>query len=186
MASYDDELLKAARRLLARRAGQRGRLPGALIRRAISTTYYAIFHFLVEEAALRLVGAGNDLRQRRRTLGRTFTHSGARIALSKVRGRVVDPSVHDLLRPPAVPSGPVVPPAFVQEIAKAFLDAQAKREDADYDLNKLLSEADARLLRQRVRRAIADWRSANATSDRDFKHALCILLVLRGQLRKEG
>jgi hypothetical protein len=52
-------------------------------------------------------------------------------------------------------------------------------------MNKVLSERDARLLRVRVKRVIAAWRAATSADDRDFKHAVCILFVLKGQLRPE-
>lgn len=185
MASYDDELLEAARRLLARRAGQRGKLPSARIRRSISTSYYALFHFLLEEVGARVVGTHNDLRRRRRILSRSVTHKGIKTTLDKVRGAQVDASVEDFLRPPGVAAGPVAPPSFVQNLANAFADAQAKRHDADYDLNKPLSELDARLLRARARRVIAAWRAANNAADRDFKHTLCVLILLKGQLRAD-
>ena len=185
MASYDNELLTAARRLLTRRAGQPGKLPSARIRRSISTSYYALFHFLLEEAGIRLLGSHNDLRRRRRILARTFTHAGMKVALDKVRGTNVHDSVEDFLRAAGAPAGSVPSPVFAQNIAKAFSDAQAKRHDADYDLNRPLSETDARFLRTRVKRAIAGWRAASTASDRDFKHALCMLMLLRGQLRRE-
>jgi hypothetical protein len=76
-------------------------------------------------------------------------------------------------------------PLFAQDVAKAFADAQAKRHDADYDLNKVLSATDARLIRLRVRRAIKSWRDATAKDDKDFKTSLCMLMLLKGQLRKE-
>lgn len=184
--AYDDELLKAARRLLTRRAGQRGKLSGARIRRSISTSYYALFHFLLEEVGVRVIGTRNDLRRRRRLLSRTLSHSGIKTCLGKVRGSRVDVSAEDFLRPSGVASGPVLPPPFARNVANAFIDAQAKRLDADYDLNKPLSELDARVLRFRVTRVIAAWRAANTASDRDFKHALCVLMVLKGQLRGEN
>jgi hypothetical protein len=185
MATYDEELLFAAGQLLLRRARQRGKLPTARIRRSVSTSYYALFHFMVEEAALRLVGANNNLRRRRRVLARTFSHSGMKKALDKVRGAKVDASVEELLRPAGSGSGAVASPAFAQAVARAFADAQAKRHDADYDLNKTLSEADARLLRARIRRVIKDWRGAKTPADKDFKHALCLLMLLKGQLRAD-
>jgi hypothetical protein len=185
MASYDAELLQAARRLLVRRAGQRGKLPSARIRRSISTAYYALFHFLLNEVGACIVGTRNDLRRRRRILNRTVTHKGVKVALDKVRGARVDVSVEDFMRPPGVASGAATPPLFVQNLANTFIDAQAKRHDADYDLNKPLSELDARLLNARVRRVIAAWRAANTPADRDFKSALCVLILLKGQLRAE-
>jgi len=185
MASYDQELLDAAQRLLRRRTGQRGRLPSARIRRSVSTTYYALFHFLLEEVATRVVGAHNDLRRRRRILSRTITHKGVKTALDKVRGARADPSIEEFIRPAAAPAAPIAPPRFVRNLANAFSDAQAKRHDADYDLNKPLSELDAQLLRVRASRVIAEWRAAKTPADRDFKHALCLLVLLKGQLRVE-
>jgi hypothetical protein len=185
MASYDVELLEAAQRLLARRSGQRGKLPSARIRRSISTSYYALFHFVLDEVGVRVVGSHNDLRRRRRILSRTVTHKGIKTTLDKVRGAHVDASVEDFLRSPGAAPGPLAAPVFVRNLANAFIDAQAKRHDADYDMNKPLSELDARLLRTRARRVIAMWRTANTAADRDFKHALCGLILLKGQLRAD-
>jgi hypothetical protein len=185
MSTYDSDLLAVSRRLLARSSGQRGKLPGASIRRSLSTTYYALFHFLVDEAGLRLIGAHNDLRRRRRVLARNFTHAGMRTALEKVRGPQLDISVEDFLRWPGAPEGRLPSPTFAQSLAKAFLDAQTKRHDADYDLNKLLTATDARLTRTRVKDVIREWRSSNSFEDRDFKNGLCMLMLLKGQLRRE-
>jgi hypothetical protein len=185
MARYDEELLSAALRLVRRRSGQRGRLSNARIRRSISTSYYALFHFLLDEGGNRLIGSSNDLLRRKRVFVRTFTRAGIKTALDKVRGTNVDQAVADFLRQPGAAAGPVLCPAFAQVLAKSFADAQAKRHDADYDLNKQLSETDARLLRSRVKRAIDAWRAADAPSDRDFKHALCMLMLLKGQLRRD-
>ncbi len=185
MAGYDDELLEAADLLLVRMAGRRGKLSNALVRRSISTSYYAIFHFLLEETGERLIGTHDDLRRRRRVLVRTLSHAGLRTALLKMRGSSVDRSVDELFRLPSAPVGPVPCPSFIQGIAQTFLDAQAKREDADYDLNAVLSETDARLLLSRVKHSIAGWRVANTAADRDFKLALVSLFLLKGQLRKD-
>ena len=185
MASHDQELVSAARRLLRRPSGRPGWLPGARVRRSISTAYYAIFHFLLDEAARTLVGTRNDLRHRRRVLIRSFTHAGMRVSLEKVRGQNIDPSVVDLFRSTVTPAGNPTSPAFARAFAAAFSDAQAKRHDADYDLNKPLSELDARLLIARVRRAMRAWRSATTAADRDFKRALYLLLLLKGQLRSD-
>lgn len=183
MATYDEELLQAARSLLKRRAGQRGRLPGARVRRSISTTYYAIFHFLLEELSRRITGSRNDLRIRRRILARTVTHRGMRTTLDKIRGAQINQTVQAFFQGAGQP---VAAPLFAQNLARAFLDAQTKRESADYDLNEPLSETDARVLRLRVRRAIRNWRAANTSTDRDFKHAPYILILLKGQLRQEA
>lgn len=185
MASYDEELLDTAHRLLSRRTGQRGRLPGARVRRSISTSYYALFHFLLEEVTTRTVGTGNDLRVRRRTLARTLTHNGLRTALDKIRGAQINDSVRAFFQA-GIGAPPLAAPLFAQNLARAFLDAQTKRESADYDLNEPLSETDARLLRLRVRRAIRTWRASNTPAERDFKRALSILILIKGQLRQQA
>lgn len=184
MASHDVELLQA-RRLLARKKGQPGKLASARIRRSISTTYYALFHFVVDEVGLRLVGTSNDLRTRRRILARMISHRGAKLVFDKVRGAGIDKSVEDFPRPRGHGSGSIVTPGFVQTLAKVFIDAQTKRHDADYDLNTPVSEKDARLLHARVKRAIAAWRAASAPADRDMKAAPCTLILLKGQLRPD-
>ena len=184
MANYDEELLNAARILLARRSGQRGRLPGARIRRSISTTYYAMFHFLLDEVGRRIIGTGNELRVRRRLLARTVSHTGMKTALEKVRGDHVDASVAEFLRAGSGP-GPVRVSRFMRDLARAFSDAYTKRQDADYNLNESLSAADARLLRSRARRTIRAWRAAHSAADKDAKNALCVLILLKGQLRSD-
>ncbi|HEY1932870.1 MAG TPA: hypothetical protein VGG99_12725 [Acetobacteraceae bacterium] len=185
MATYDHDLLQVAQHLARRRAGQRGKLPSARIRRSISTAYYALFHFVLDEAARTLIGTHNDLRRRRRVVARTFGHGGMRIALEKVRSPVVDGSVADLLRSRGTAAGSVASPDFARNLASAFFDAQSKLYDADYDLNKEFSEADAHVLISRLQRVIADWRMASTTADIDFKHSLCMLMLLKGQLRRE-
>jgi hypothetical protein len=184
VANYDEELLDAASRLLSRRPGQRGRLSSARIRRSISTSYYALFHFVLNEVVTRVAGTSTDLRIRRRLLARSLTHRGVRTAFDKIRGATINSTVEAFF---VKGNNPVVAaPVFAQRLARAFLDAQTKRESADYDLNEPLSETDARLLRSRVRRAIRDWRGARTAADRDFKHALAIIILLKGQLRQDN
>lgn len=116
MATYDDELPGVARRLLSRRAGQRGKLPSARIRRSVSTIYYALFHFIVEEAANRTIGAEGGLRRRRRVLSRVFTHGGIKRTLDKVKGATADASVADLLVPPGSIASTASVPGFAREL----------------------------------------------------------------------
>jgi hypothetical protein len=74
----------------------------------------------------------------------------------------------------------------VRSIANAFVDAQKKRLEADYDLNEALSEEDARVVAARVKNSIEAWRAATSDADRDFKHAPCVLMLPKGQLRSES
>lgn len=185
MASFEDELLTAARLLIRRRLGQKGKLPSARIRRSISTSYYALFHFLLEEAGKLIVGATNDVRIRRRLLSRTISHKAVKTALDRVRGNRVDALFADFFRYKGAADDPV-PPRFAQEMARTFSDAQSKRHDADYNLQEPLSARDAALLNRRIRRTIKLWRSATSHEERDFKKAICFLILVKGQLRAEN
>ena len=184
MATLDVELLSAARLLGKRKSGQKGKLPAARIRRSISTTYYALFHFILDETGKLVVGATNDVKTRRRLLTRTVAHKSIRTALDRVKGNTVDQQFSDFFRYKAVVATPV-PPRFVREMARVFLDAQSKRHDADYNLQEALSARDAVLLHRRVRQVIGLWRDAKSKEDRDFKKALCLLIVLKGNLRSD-
>jgi ribosomal protein S17E len=187
MPTHDNEaLLEAAEHLLELPEGQRGRLSHWRVRRSVSTVYYAIFHFLVDEIGQRTIGAHGDLLVRRVVLARTIPHKGLKTALDKVRGKAVDKSVADFLKPASAAIGPVEAPAFVRSIANAFVDAQKKRLEADYDLNEALSEEDARVVAARVKNSIEAWRAATSDADRDFKHAPCVLMLPKGQLRSES
>ncbi|WP_124263051.1 hypothetical protein [Methylobacterium sp. XJLW] len=185
MSSFSDDLLTTSKRLIRRKTGQRGPLKAAYVRRSISTTYYALFHFCLDETALRLVGSTNDLKQRRRVFIRTFSHTGLTTAFGKLKGAHIDKSVENLFLGPGNTSSPIATPAFVQQLATAYLDAIAKREDADYNLNEPLSATDASQLHRRVKRAIDGWKQATTPADRDFKHAVSLLLSLKDQIRRE-
>ncbi len=185
MPTHDEALLEAAEHLLQRAGGQRGRLSRARVRRSVSTVYYAIFHFLLDEIGQKIIGAHGDLLARRRILERTISHKSLKTALDKVRGNAVEKSVANFLKPVGAAAGPVAAPAFVRTIANAFVDAQEKRLEADYDPSETLSEEDARVLADRVKAGIDGWRAATSDADRDFKQALCVLMLLKGQLRLE-
>jgi len=183
--SYDEDLLDAARQLLRRTDTRKGKLPTARARRSVSTAYYALFHFILEEAAKDLLGTHNDLRRRRRTLARLFSHSGIKKALDKISGSYVDPGVAELLRPRRGSPGAFAAPPFARELGRTFANVQAKRHVSDYDLNTKIGEADARFIIVRVSDVIAAWRAADTAEDRDFKHALSMLMLLKGELRRE-
>jgi len=186
VAGFVGDLLAAAERLLGRRTGQRGRLSGARIRRSLSTTYYDVFHFMLDEVSRYLIGTHNDLRRRRRTLSRVFTQAGIRMALDKVRWPRVDPGVADLLRPRGAATGAVVTPDFAMAMARVLSDMQALRHKADYNLNREFTATEAEALIARVREVIATWHAADPAANRYFKHALSMRMLLRGQLRRDG
>ncbi|WP_395370619.1 hypothetical protein [Komagataeibacter diospyri] len=183
MSAFSNDLLRASARLYSRKKGQKGPLKSAYIRRSISTTYYALFHFILDESASQIIGTSHRFLQRRRLFIRTLSHTGLTTAFSKLKGNTIDKSVEDLFRLHGTPAGSVTTPIFVKNLATAYLDAKAKREDADYNLSASLSETDARQLRRRVKKALKDWEAANSQADRDAKSAVSLLVSLKGRLR---
>lgn len=178
MARFHVKTLAASRRLITRETGQRGRIAAARVRRSISTTYHALFHFLLEECANRMVGVGPALLRRRRIAARVISHKVLKRALTKVGGGQIAPDLKEYF-------GAKVAPDFIRSLAKVFLRAQDHRLEADYDLNAALSESTARLLIEDVEGVVSGWQTSNAVAARDFKHALSLLVILQGQLRRD-
>jgi uncharacterized protein (UPF0332 family) len=182
MKRFEDELLVAAELLIERKAGDKGRLPRAKIRRSISTAYYAIFHFALDNATLHVVGVKASEARRRRILARVFPHKGLLTTFNKIKSANASADIAAFLQS-GNGNGAMAVPRFARDVASAFVDAQSKRHDADYDLNASLSEDDAKAVIARIRLAINGWRAATTASDRDFKHALSILMLLQGKLK---
>ncbi len=184
MVAFDAELLASAKLLLRRARGERGRLSRARVRRSISTAYYSLFHFLLDEATLTLVGERATRARRRRILARTLSHRGTLSALNKFKGEFVAADIAEFVRRGSG-TGPVPSPLFARIFAKTFEDALNKRHDADYDLNKVLTERDARTIIERVETAMSVWQAASGARDSDNKRVLSILLLLQGKLRNQ-
>src|SRR5271169_5876784 len=89
MGRLSSELLKQAGTL----ANQDLRRPkDASIRRAISTAYYALFHFFLDEASGILVGTSQNDKPLRHLLSRCFLHGKMEIACTKIVGLVKNPN----------------------------------------------------------------------------------------------
>jgi hypothetical protein len=115
---------------LARR--ERKRPKQVSLRRAISATYYGLFHLLLEEAAKRLVTAA-DLRC---LVSRAFAHNEM-LKAAKCFASGGSLPVHVA----AAFTGSI--PAEIQQIARAFVDLQQARHDADYNLLKSFTRQEA-------------------------------------------
>ncbi|MBI3821837.1 MAG: hypothetical protein HY289_04050, partial [Planctomycetes bacterium] len=63
------------------------------LRRAVSSTYYAVFHFLVEEACCVQIGSQHSQAVYRHALGRAFTHNVMKLARSSFAGGTLKAAV---------------------------------------------------------------------------------------------
>ncbi len=134
----------------ARHLANRGS-PGtqqADLRRAASATYYALFHFLIDEACRFLLGPARGDRATRAILARAFVHGEMAQASSSFAGGTLPAKMEKIL------SGVPKP---LSKIAAAFVDLQGFRHKADYDVSATFMPDDVNALIDRAEAATADW-----------------------------
>jgi uncharacterized protein (UPF0332 family) len=134
LSPYPRELLDSAQTLLHADPETQ-----ATLRRAVSTAYYSLFHFLIEETC------GNWVRpEQRGRLARIFDHKNMYVASNR---RVAEHknAAHGSEE------------FHLYSVAFAFSQLQEKRHEADYDLTKTLSSADVGLDILLVEKAFASW-----------------------------
>lgn len=139
--SLADDLLGTAEHLARRTT----KSTEADARRSISTAYYALFHRLIEDATAQLVTTA----EQRNTLARSFEHGKMKRICELVTKSPAPPAV-------AVVLGAGVPPELVQ-VARAFVELQDRRHDADYNLARAFTRAEARDQVAETRTAFSLW-----------------------------
>ncbi len=130
----------------------------ASLRRATSSAYYALFHYLSRECADLLIGeSGSDRSDAAwRQVYRALEHGPAK---TKCRKR-------EMMRKF---------PVEIQSFAKTFADVQEKRHSADYDPFAQFAESNVRNDIATVENAITDFKSAPTKHRRAF----CAYVLLR-------
>ena len=169
--SLATQLLSQARRLarLDSRRPKQGNL-----RRAVSTAYYALFHFLVDQSSRCVFGTANDRRPFRYVLARAFEHSAMLKACKSFANGTLPAKIQSAL-----------PATFgvaleVRAIARTFVAAQETRHEADYDLSVSFTRADVLALIENIAQAISTFNAVLA--DVETKFFLACLLAW-GSLR---
>jgi hypothetical protein len=115
------------------------------LRRAVSTAYYALFHLLIEDAALRWQGSS----EAQMRIQRAFAHRSMKDISERFRG----PTCRGWQgRPRQVP-------AALQQVAGTFVDLQEKRHTADYDNSEQWSATEVSALLNADRSAFQHWQS---------------------------
>lgn len=120
------------------------------LRRSVSSTYYALFHFLIDRTCRHLIGAGQERSGIRKLLARGFAHTEMMSAARSFAGGNLPDVVQRVL-------GGVVIPPDLREMALLFIDAQDRRHLADYDLSSQFVRGDVLAFVARVRRVIEAW-----------------------------
>jgi hypothetical protein len=154
--SYHADLLHQAQSL-ATREPRRPRQ--ASLRRAVSASYYALFHLLIEAATHRLL-AGRQREHLRIILGRAFMHS----KMKATAASFASGSVSRKLKP-ALGTLPVQPE--LSNVANAFVDLQQARHEADYDLSRRFTRQETMDLVTQSSDAFRDWQTVRGSTQAD-------------------
>lgn len=151
--SLPEHLLEQARHLAGR---ERTRPRQASLRRALSTAYYALFHFLIREA-VRQIGPNLSEENYNRAY-RWFDH-GAMIRVARAFSQKtvqIEKSRDVLIR--SNNSG-------IQFIAQHFADLQELRHLADYDPGAIFVRADVLAMTDGVATAFLVWPACKNSSE---------------------
>lgn len=125
----------------------------ANVRRAVSATYYGLFHFLGDEAGRAFVGGGPTRRPLRTALARALEHGSVRAACERMAAPGAPGSLPASIR--GCWRGPLSPD--LRTFAKTFADLQDARHRADYDRNATVRRADVERSLFLTREAMACW-----------------------------
>jgi len=139
--SFPEDLLHQAYDLAAKEPGEPKQ---ASLRRAVSASYYALFHLLIDETVSKWA-----IERQRSSLARTFVHDGMKRKCDEVVKRVKD-GAHL--------------PDELNTVAKNFLRLQEHRHIADYDNSKQWSRASVNVVLTLATDAFRAW-SAIGTHD---------------------
>ena len=153
------DLLEQAKHLASREPNKPKQ---ASLRRAVSAAYYALFHLLTSEAALKL--APTKPAKLRLQIRRAFQHGEMKSACELFGGRtIVDRnSSSNLLHLISTPLE-----QEIIDVASTFVDLQQARHMADYDHVTPLVRANALLRVAQVEKAFARWKTVRTKPNAD-------------------
>jgi hypothetical protein len=128
------ELLAVARLLAASGAGEAP--TEAQLRRAVSTTYYALFHKVLRAGADRFMGTGNAARPGYALIYRGFSHGRMKVVCIPLDVAALSPTLQRQLGATAVSQE-------MRDFASDFVALQDARLRADYDPQAVFIHSDA-------------------------------------------
>ena len=170
MSRYSQDLLQQARHLAnldPKRPKQ------ASLRRSVSTAYYALFHFLIEETTGLIIGTGSRVAPLRQLAGRAFVHGKMKTLCSQF---VKPKQDHKLLRNLPFPFTVAMNPEL-EAVALAFVALQDDRHSADYDMATSWTRAQAVQAADMAEDAMKNWDKLSSTNP-DLKHLFALCLAL--------
>jgi hypothetical protein len=131
------------------------------LRRAISTAYYGLFHFMLTAVADEFVGVTQRASSRYTLVYRSIDHRGLKDLCSEIRKRTPSSKYAAYL-----PVGGF--DQNVQIFAASAVDLQEKRHNADYNPQHRYTTFDAKLAIETARNAIQSFQQADGERRRAF------------------
>ena len=144
--SLHSDLLRQARQLAVK---ERRRPTQASLRRAVSASYYALFHLLVDETTRRML-SGRNRGPLRDCVARAFRHSDMKRVAQQFSDNRVSPKLS-----PGLNGYPLQPEII--GVATTFVDLQEARHEADYDTARRFTRGEVLDLLDRAEQAFTDW-----------------------------
>lgn len=136
------------------------------LRRAVSSLYYGVFHFLVNEACCAQFGTQHAQAPYRNVVARAFTHSVMKSACSGFGGGTLKETIIKGL--PRDSAGKYPIELAIQEIAISFVDLQEKRHHADYDRSEQFRRSDVLELIKETRDRVARFSALPMSDSKRF------------------
>ncbi|HXB72366.1 MAG TPA: hypothetical protein VNY05_29275 [Candidatus Acidoferrales bacterium] len=142
--AFADDLLELAQDIANLPADSRRQ---AIMRRAISTAYYALFHLLISEATLNWARA-----ELRPTLGRLFDHGPMYTASTNKEAEL---NAYFNNNPAESTEREIA--EHLRTVANTFVQAQQRRIDADYNMGNEVTEIEMLTQLETVTEAFKSW-----------------------------
>jgi hypothetical protein len=136
------------------------------LRRAVSSTYYAMFHFLVNESCCMQLGTAHAQIPFRNALARAFNHTVMRSACNGYGGGTLRDSMVKGL--PRDSNDRYAIPPEIQRVASTFSHLQEKRHLADYDRGERFNRSDVLMLIEKARVSIDSFAALPPSDDKRF------------------
>ncbi len=150
--TYSSDLLAQAR-ILAKLEPKRPRQ--ASLRRAVSTSYYALFHCLTADAA-KFMLSGNRVHPLRISFRRAFAHGTMRKACNAFARGSPPAILHEAVKHQPIPTS-------LCKVAEAFVDLQGIRHEADYDMARSFTRQEVLDMIDLAEQALSSWKSLRST-----------------------
>lgn len=144
----------------------------ANLRRAVSAAYYAVFHFLVQEACCVQFGTQPAQASYRHVIGRAFSHAVMKDACKSFAGGTLKDSVIKGL--PRDSQGNYAIAREIRNMAATFVELQDMRHMADYDLSEKFTRSDVLTLIAQAKTSVSTLQRLPSASDEKRFFLACL------------